>query len=183
MLVAVRHPGGDAVDRQTGREVRGKRSARTERASSPDRALRRPVRALRSRSAGITYLLVSHSTRHRPPGGILVGRPFAAALGRAERTVDIGRIAAALRYQNDVDLHQLLVESGIALAVMATSRSRWAGWSPAGCSRHCGRSRPGRRRISEQSLHERLALTGPRDELRAAGGHDRRTARPAGGRV
>ncbi len=27
----------------------------------------------------ITYLLVSHSTRHRPPGGVFSGRPFAGA--------------------------------------------------------------------------------------------------------
>ena len=91
----------------------------------------------------ITYLLVSHSTRHRPPGGFVSGRPFAGVLGRGERTIDIGRIAAALRYQNRVDLHQLLVESAIALAGWPRSRSRWAGWSPAACWRRCGRSRPG----------------------------------------
>ena len=53
--------------------------------------------------------------RHRPPGGVVSGHPF-AGLGRAERTVEVGRIAAALGYQNRVDLHQLLVESAIALA-------------------------------------------------------------------
>ena len=29
----------------------------------------------------ITYLLVSHSTRHRPPGGVFSGRPFAGRWG------------------------------------------------------------------------------------------------------
>ncbi len=114
----------------------------------------------------ITYLLVSHSTHHRPAGMVFAGRPFAGALGRAERTVDIGRIAAALRYQNRVDLHQLLIESAIALAVMA-ALSVALGWVVAGRMLSPLRTITARtRRISEQSLHERLALAGPRDELR-----------------
>ena len=113
----------------------------------------------------ITYLLVSHSTRHRPPGGVVSGHPF-AGLGRAERTVEIGRIAAALGYQNQVDLHQLLVESAIALGLMA-ALSVALGWVIAGRVLAPLRTITARtRRISEQSLHERLALTGPRDELK-----------------
>ncbi len=140
----------------------------------------RPVRSVRLRltavygglfvvcGAGllvITYLLVSHSTRHRPPGGVLVGRPF-AGLGRGERTIEIGRIVAALHYQNRVDLHQLLVESAIALVVMA-ALSVALGWMVAGRVLAPLRTITARtRRISEQRLHERLALRGPRDELR-----------------
>ena len=113
----------------------------------------------------ITYLLVSHSTRHRPPGGVVSGHPF-AGLGGAERTIEIGRIAAALGYQNRVDLHQLLVESAIALAVMA-ALSVALGWVVAGRVLAPLRTITARtRRISAQSLHERLALSGPRDELR-----------------
>jgi signal transduction histidine kinase len=113
----------------------------------------------------ITYLLVSHSTHHRPPGGVLSGRPF-AGLGRAERTIEIGRIADALRYQNHVDLHQLLVESVIVLVAMATV-SVALGWVVAGRVLAPLRTITAKtRRISEQSLHERLALSGPRDELR-----------------
>ena len=115
---------------------------------------------------GITYLLVSHSTRHRPPGGVFSGRPFAGELGRAERTVEIGRIAAALGYQNRVDLHQLLIESAIALAAMA-ALSVALGWVVAGRVLAPLRTITARTRsISEQSLHERLAFLGPRDELR-----------------
>ncbi len=114
----------------------------------------------------ITYLLVSHSTRPRPPGGFVSGHPLAGALGRAERTVDIGRIAAALRYQNRVDLHQLLIESAIALVAMA-ALSVALGWVVAGRVLSPLRTITGRtRRISERSLNERLALPGPRDELR-----------------
>jgi signal transduction histidine kinase len=114
----------------------------------------------------ITYLLVSHSTRHRPPGGVFSGRPFAGALGPAERTVEIGRIVAALHYQNRVDLHQLLIESGIALAAMA-ALSVALGWVVASRVLSPLRTITARtRRISERSLHERLALPGPRDELK-----------------
>ncbi len=113
----------------------------------------------------ITYLLVSHSTRHRPPGGVVSGHPF-AGLGRGERTIEIGRIAAALRYQNRVDLHQLLIESAIALAAMA-ALSVALGWVVAGRVLSPLRTITARtRKISEQSLHERLALPGPRDELK-----------------
>ena len=113
----------------------------------------------------ITYVLVSHSTRHRPPGGVFSGRPF-AGLGRGEHTIEIGRIAAALHYQNRVDLHQLLEESVIALAVMA-ALSVALGWVVAGRVLAPLRTITARtRRISELSLHERLALSGPRDELR-----------------
>jgi signal transduction histidine kinase len=114
----------------------------------------------------ITYLLVSHSTHHRPPGGVFSGRPFAGALGPAERTVEIGRIVAALHYQNRVDLHQLLIESGIALAAMAVL-SVALGWVVAGRVLSPLRTITAKtRQISERSLHERLALPGPRDELK-----------------
>ena len=113
----------------------------------------------------ITYLLVSQSTRHRPPGGVVSGHPF-TGLRQAERTVEIGRIAAALGYQNRVDLHQLLIESAIALAAMA-ALSVALGWVVAGHVLSPLRTITARtRRISEQSLHERLALSGPHDELR-----------------
>ncbi len=113
----------------------------------------------------ITYVLVSHSTRHRPPGGVVVGLPL-AGLGRAERTIEIGRITAALHFQNRVDLHQLLIESAIALVAMA-ALSVALGWVVAGRVLAPLRTITARtRRISEQSLHERLALPGPRDELK-----------------
>ncbi len=111
-----------------------------------------------------TYVLVSDSTSHRPAGRVVSGGRF-AGLGRGERTIEIGRIVAALRYQNHVDLHQLLVESAIALVVMA-ALSVALGWVVAGRVLAPLRTITARtRRISERSLHERLALSGPRDEL------------------
>ncbi len=68
--------------------------------------------------------------------------------------------------QRGSDLHQLEVESGIALAIMAII-SGLLGWIVAGRV-----LRPLRvitattQKLSEANLHERLALAGPRDELR-----------------
>jgi signal transduction histidine kinase len=77
-----------------------------------------------------------------------------------------GPIQAA---QRAADSHQLLVNSGIALAIAAVL-ALLAGWLVAGRM-----LRPIRtitrtaRRISATSLHERLALHGPQDELKELG--------------
>jgi signal transduction histidine kinase len=64
------------------------------------------------------------------------------------------------------DLHQLLVQSGIALAIM-TVVSIALGWLVAGrVLRPLRAMTATTRQISERNLHERLALAGPRDELR-----------------
>jgi signal transduction histidine kinase len=71
--------------------------------------------------------------------------------------------------QRTADSHQLLVNSGIALAIVAIL-ALLAGWLLAGRM-----LRPIRtitrtaRRISSTSLHERLALGGPADELKELG--------------
>ena len=121
----------------------------------------------------ITYLLVRHTTRRVPPHGrrgvsLAERQPPIRWAGPSWRTVEIGQIAAALGYQNRADLHQLLIESGIALAVMAAI-SVALGWVVAGRVLSPLRTITARtRRLSEQSLHERLALPGPRDELRSS---------------
>ena len=77
-----------------------------------------------------------------------------------------GTIQAA---QRAVDSYQLVVNSGIALAIVAVL-ALLAGWLVAGRM-----LRPIRtitrtaRRISSTSLHERLALDGPQDELKELG--------------
>jgi signal transduction histidine kinase len=77
-----------------------------------------------------------------------------------------GTVQAA---QRAADSHQLLVDSGIALAIAAVL-ALLAGWLVAGRM-----LRPIRtitrtaRRISSTSLHERLALDGPQDELTELG--------------
>jgi signal transduction histidine kinase len=77
-----------------------------------------------------------------------------------------GNVQAA---QRAADSHQLLVNSGIALGIVAVL-ALLAGWLVAGRM-----LRPIRtitrtaRRISSTSLHERLALDGPQDELKELG--------------
>src|SRR5580692_9334139 len=77
-----------------------------------------------------------------------------------------GTVQAA---QRATDAHQLLVNSGIALGIVAVL-ALLAGWLVAGRM-----LRPIRtitrtaRRISSTSLHERLALDGPQDELKELG--------------
>jgi signal transduction histidine kinase len=78
----------------------------------------------------------------------------------------VGPVQAA---QRAADSHELLVNSGIALAIVAVL-ALLAGWFLAGRM-----LRPIRtitrtaRRISSTSLHERLALDGPQDELKELG--------------
>lgn len=93
---------------------------------------------------GITYVLVASS---EPPGRPGIGPPP----------------------QQVAQLRDLLVGSGIALGLMSVV-SIWLGWLIAGRV-----LRPVRfitattRQISEENLHQRLALRGPRDELRELG--------------
>jgi signal transduction histidine kinase len=87
------------------------------------------------------------------------------------RTTGSGQVTAppsfadSRRAQQAADLHLLLIQSGIALAIMAAA-ALVLGWLTAGRA-----LRPLRvitattRRISDRNLHERLALTGPRDEV------------------
>ena len=71
----------------------------------------------------------------------------------------------ALRDHADV-LHQLLIQSAIALGLM-TIVSIGLGWLVAGrVLRPLRTMTATTRRISERNLHERLAIDGPRDELR-----------------
>jgi signal transduction histidine kinase len=111
----------------------------------------------------ITYLLVRHALAspirasrggfaHHPAGGIV----------RAPT-------AGGLQAQQSADLHQLLVQSGIALAIMAVV-SILLGWLVAGrVLKPLRTMTAATRRISEQSLHQRLGLAGPSDELKDLG--------------
>jgi signal transduction histidine kinase len=96
----------------------------------------------------ITYLLVRAATTTttattRTPGG-----------------------PALVATQHSLDLHQQLVQSGIALAIM-TVLSAALGWLIAGrVLRPLRAMTSATRRISEDNLHDRLALKGPADELK-----------------
>jgi signal transduction histidine kinase len=96
---------------------------------------------------GISHFLSSpHSVEQLPP---------AARQGQA--------LAAR---EHATALHQLLIQSGIALAIMA-GVSMVLGWLVAGrVLRPLRTMTATTRRISARNLHERLAIGGPRDELR-----------------
>jgi signal transduction histidine kinase len=75
------------------------------------------------------------------------------------------QLAAQAVLQHNSELHQLLVRSSIALAIVAVV-SVGFGWIVAGRSLRPLRVMAARaQRISEENLHDRLALVGPRDEL------------------
>jgi signal transduction histidine kinase len=117
-----------------------------------------------------TYLLVDSTTgslmTRLPPFGAHA-RPAGETRGFAAGVLLDGRSAAQLlASQRASDLHQLLLWSGLALAVM-TVLSAALGWLVAGrVLRPLRTMTAATRRISENSLHDRLALEGPRDELR-----------------
>jgi signal transduction histidine kinase len=70
-----------------------------------------------------------------------------------------------MRAQQTADLHLFLIQSGIALAIMAGAAMA-LGWLTAGRTLRPLRAiTAATRRISDRNLHERLALAGPRDEL------------------
>jgi signal transduction histidine kinase len=107
----------------------------------------------------ITYLLVEKVTS---PGRI-VSSPDASAHAPARRNLALATAAS----QHSTDLHQLLIQSGIALAIM-TVLSAVLGWIVAGRVLDPLRTITATtRRISEHNLHDRLALPGPPDELKA----------------
>jgi signal transduction histidine kinase len=76
------------------------------------------------------------------------------------------KVATALAHQRSIGLHRLKVESGIALAIMFLV-SVVLGWIVAGrVLRPLRTITATTARISETNLNERLAMPGPRDELR-----------------
>ena len=135
----------------------------------------------------ITYVLVGHATArdftYQGPGGAVgdvMGSSHSPAPGShlqtgsgAALTPQQQALARRLQdlaaSQHGQVLHQLLMQSGIALAIMAVLALA-LGWVVAGRVLWPLRTMTAAaRRISQENLHERLALTGPRDELTALG--------------
>jgi signal transduction histidine kinase len=87
----------------------------------------------------------------------------------AQAVHQVAQAGSAQAAQRAADSHQLLVDSGIALAIVALL-AVLAGWLVAGRIlkpiRTITRTA---QRISSTSLHERLALEGPQDELKDLG--------------
>jgi signal transduction histidine kinase len=87
----------------------------------------------------------------------------------ADAVHQLKQVGPAQAAQRAADSHQLLVNSGIALAIVAVL-AVLAGWLVAGRMLRPIRTITRKaRRISSTSLHERLALDGPEDELKELG--------------
>jgi two-component system, OmpR family, sensor histidine kinase VanS len=108
------------------------------------------------------------------PTGAREGSTSSDALSRALADPNISRHVrhvAALMYNESLrrstdQLHQGLLQAGIAVAIM-TVVSIAVGWLVAGrVLRPLRAMTATTRQISERNLHQRLALTGPRDELK-----------------
>jgi signal transduction histidine kinase len=137
----------------------------------------------------ITYVLVAH----RLPGVIAVNHPRAAGTGAGSATMISGPVPqacapvrpgpvtpaqlarcaqqarATMARQRAAELNQLLTTSGIALAIM-TVISIGLGWLVAGrVLRPLRTITTAAQRLSASSLHQRLALAGPDDELKELG--------------
>lgn len=94
----------------------------------------------------------------RPPGGWVSSMDTLSEQARK-----------ALARQNDAMMHELLVNSGIALALMSVM-SIALGWIVAGrILRRLRTITAAAQNISATNLHERLALDGPDDELKELG--------------
>jgi signal transduction histidine kinase len=142
----------------------------------------------------ITYVLVVHATdgfifkgqngvsfsssTKAPPGGVKKGgeRPHLTTVGPASKGLtprqaeqQARQLQQQAQQQHASVLHQLLIQSGIALAGMSVL-SILLGWIVAGrVLRPLRTITATARDISATNLHERLALDGPNDELKELG--------------
>jgi signal transduction histidine kinase len=97
------------------------------------------------------------------------GRPDGRRLTPQQQLAQARQLEAQAKRQHDSELHQLLTQSGIALAAMAVV-SIGLGWLVAGrVLRPLRTITTSARDISAANLHERLALAGPDDELKELG--------------
>jgi signal transduction histidine kinase len=111
------------------------------------------------------------------PGGVLVangsaGGPTACAVSPAATTPSAADFSACQAYAAGLrgdTLNELLIESGIALGIMAVA-SVGLGWLMAGRVLSPLRTITATaRRVSAHSLHQRIGMTGPDDELKELG--------------
>jgi signal transduction histidine kinase len=130
----------------------------------------------------VTYLLVQRATVGNecytsPQGsrtcvsesGPPPASPGPVTAGGAATPDSPARLKALAESQHDALLHQLLVQSGIALAILGVG-SVALGWFIAGrVTRPVRTITEAARKITASNLHERLALTGPDDELKRLG--------------
>ena len=104
--------------------------------------------------------------QYRSVRSVRRGKVPVAAIQAPESATRVAAIHVAGLGQFALDKQQLLIASGIALAVIAVAATA-IGWLIAGrVLRPLATITAAARRISASSLHERLALPGPDDELK-----------------
>jgi signal transduction histidine kinase len=120
-----------------------------------------------SAQSAVVHVTVKHGAHPTPPEGTLTVRPESLALKSARAQAhQLGALAVDV---NNHDLHQLLIWSLVALAIMVAA-SMALGWVIAGrVLRPLRVITTAARELSASNLHERLALEGPNDELRELG--------------
>ncbi len=92
-----------------------------------------------------------------------------AALTPQQAQAQTNQIQAQAAHQHAAEMHQLLINSGVALLIMAVI-SIGLGWLVAGrVLRPLRTITTSAREISATNLHQRLALPGPEDELKELG--------------
>ncbi len=130
---------------------------------------------------GTTYVLARH--QYTSSFFISSGKPSVIAVATRTQALPVKipggsgalagpsprQIVASAASQSLAARHQLLVDSGIALAIMALL-SLWLGWFVAGRAlRPLQTITDAARDITASNLHRRLALAGPDDELKQLG--------------
>jgi two-component system sensor histidine kinase VanS len=145
---------------------------------TPGRLLHLPSRTVRLRLtvlygglflvSGVALLAIMYLLFRQAGGVDLIvstGSPHGSAGPQALNHVTELRYTQLVRRSTE-DLHQGLLQAGIALAIM-TVLSIGLGWLVAGrVLRPLRAMTATTRQISERNLNERLALSGPRDELK-----------------
>jgi signal transduction histidine kinase len=112
----------------------------------------------------ITYVLVAHASI--TPRCCRIEIPRSHLPAPAAGLLSSVQLRAVRVQQRIADLHDLVIESGIALGIMAIV-SGLLGWVVAGRVLRPLRTMTAvTRQISDTNLYQRLAIAGPRDELR-----------------
>jgi signal transduction histidine kinase len=120
----------------------------------------------------LTYTLTRHKVATGTPFVPVPDAPPKPGLGdRPAKPDPVVQevVAKALHEQRTDVLHQLLVQSGIALVVMAVLSLALGWWSAGRILRRLRTVTAAAREISATNLHRRLALPGPNDELKELG--------------
>jgi signal transduction histidine kinase len=125
----------------------------------------------------VTYFLVRHAVApgdagfFEPPGE--PGSPTGPPVMGTQLTIGAKQVAVeaqrALETQRQDVLHQLLVQSGVALALMVVLAVALGWWVAGRILRRLHTITTAARNISATNLHRRLALAGPADELKELG--------------